>query len=80
MGSQKDIKDIFKHRYPFKLESESWVGSTFENQNYYNEMYETEKIKTEGCVKDFIDGILPFISYLKSSNDIKKSKRFYIYL
>ena len=72
MGRQKNIKDIFKHRYPFKLKSEGWSESIFENQNYYNERYETEKIKTEGRVQDIIDGILPFISYLQSSNDIKK--------
>ena len=68
MGSQKDIKDIFKHRYPFKL-----VEEKERLEDYYcYEVYITEKIKTKGRVQDFIDGILPFISYLQSSNDIKK--------
>ena len=73
MGRQKNIKNIFKHQYPFKLESESWSESTLEFPNYY-EVYETKEIKPEGCVQNFIKGILPFISYLKSSNYIKKVK------
>ena len=73
MGSQKDIKDIFKHRYPFKLKSERWSEIIFEFPNYY-EVYETKRIKPEGRVKDFMDGILPFVSYLQSSNDIKRVK------
>ena len=73
MGRQTDIKDIFKHRYPFKLESERWSESILEFPNY-SEVYETKRIKPEGRVKNFIDGILPFVSYLQSSNDIKKVK------
>ena len=69
-----NIENLFKHRYPFvELESEEWNNRIFEHPNY-NEIYETKEVKPKGCVKDFIDGILPFVSYLQSSNNIKKVK------
>ena len=67
------LENLFKHRYPFELKCGRWSKSIFQFPNYY-EVYETKRIKPEGRVKDFMDGILPFVSYLQSSNDIKKVK------
>ena len=48
MGTQENIKNIFKHRYPFKLKEEGMHDDVLvinKKQVFFNQEYETKKKK-----------------------------------